>query len=734
MTDLHDAVAIEVHRKALQNVANEMAVTLVRTSGSPVVTDGKDFSTCLLDTQARQIGFSSYVLQHAASSWLGTQSVVEDLLRLQHEARPGDGWIVNDPHTGGALHQGDVGIIMPIFVGGKLAAWAFSNCHVVDVGGSGVSGINPAARSVFDEGLRFPPTRIISGGRLERPWETYIGSSVRVPDIVLNDIRSMIAANTTAQVELERVISRYGTSRFSDYCHLNRDLTVELLRDRIERIPDGRYSGRTFVEYDGHGDDQILEVRCSLRVEGTELHFDFSGDPEVDAFINSGYGASYGSVMTSIVPRLAYGDLPFNSGMWDPVHIDLGQPGTIINPTDRAPVSLGHGSTGSRITRLVTGVLAQAMSLSDDPTIRSRVSSQPADSTNLQGLYGVTDSGERTVLFYLDALVGSGGPAQTVGDGQDCYGMMTASGAGIPDVETHESRDPVVFLWRRLRENSAGPGTHRGGTALEVAYWLRDAERLTGMLSVNDPRLPAPGFGGGFTASAPQQYAIRHASVAEAMRSGADHASLASLGGEAEFGPSRNGQFELRRGDILISVGGGGSGLGDPLMRSAENVAKDFQAGFISAKNARAAYGVVLTESGAVDLPATEAERANIRRDRIGAVPSRIATPADEPGVPVMRTNIAGAWTWTCGYCDGSLSAATEDWRLVGTVCRPSPIVAAMEELEMAIRGRTAGEIIELREYFCPHCASCLSVDVLPEGQLQLSPDLTESGRAAAHA
>ncbi len=46
----YDVIAAEVHRKALQNLTDEMALTLVRTSGSPIVTESKDFSTCLMDT------------------------------------------------------------------------------------------------------------------------------------------------------------------------------------------------------------------------------------------------------------------------------------------------------------------------------------------------------------------------------------------------------------------------------------------------------------------------------------------------------------------------------------------------------------------------------------------------------------------------------------------------------------------------------------------------------------
>jgi N-methylhydantoinase B len=186
-TSDYDVIAAEVHRKALQNLTNEMAITLVRTSGSPIVTDAKDFSTCLMDTKPEHLGFASYVLFHVGSSLIGTQVIAS--LVGEDEIRPGDGWIVNDPHTGGAMHQGDVSVIMPTFYQGEHLGWSFSNMHVLDIGGVGISGYAPGAHDVYQEGLRFPPVRIIRDGAIDNEWEHFIAANVRAPGPVLNDIR-----------------------------------------------------------------------------------------------------------------------------------------------------------------------------------------------------------------------------------------------------------------------------------------------------------------------------------------------------------------------------------------------------------------------------------------------------------------------------------------------------------------------------------------------------------------
>jgi N-methylhydantoinase B len=71
----------------------------------------------------------------------------------------------------------------------------------------------------------------------------------------------------------------------------------------------------------------------------------------------------------------------------------------------------------------------------------------------------------------------------------------------------------------------------------------------------------------------------------------------------------------VERGDRLDFVTWGGGGWGDPLERDAELVALEIRRGLVTAKGARA-YGVVASEEGVLDAAATEALRAEIRRER----------------------------------------------------------------------------------------------------------------------
>ncbi|OZD00326.1 hypothetical protein CH281_18260 [Rhodococcus sp. 06-221-2] len=701
----YDVVAAEVHRKALENVTKEMAVSLVRTCGSAIVTEAKDFSTCLLDTKPEHISFMTHVIFHLASSLIGTQAIAE--FTRNETIRPGDGWIVNDPHTAGAMHQGDVSIIMPTFYKNEHVGWSFADMHVTDIGGVGVSAFAPGARDVYQEGLRFPPVRIIRDGVMDSQWETFIAANVRASDEVLNDIRSMIAANNTASTKLVDVLDEFGLERHRQFSEINKDLSERLLRDRISRIPDGVYQALDWNEFDGHdGPDQLLELSLKLHVRESELHFEYAGVPQIDAYINSTQGAMWGQTMSGLLTVLGYGDLPLNGGVWRPLSFDLGPRGTIVNSVPPAPVSNAHSEVGLRVSKMVKECLSQALSLSNDDELRGRVAGQGQDGYPANATFGPNQHGGHSVMFYTDNAVGEGGGAQTIGDGQDAYGCTCLTGCSMADVETHEASDPVLFLWRRIVPNSGGPGEYRGGQGLEQAYTLTGDGKASGPAFNACAEVPPRGFGGGFTASTGNFSVLRNTNVAQLLQQGR-LPSRTSVIGDAPRLASKITYLTLEKNDVWLATSGGGGGLGDPLLRDPERVREDIAAGYVTERHAAAAYGVILKE-GAVDSAGTEQARNAIRSGRIDARPSAEQQRASN-GVGTGVT-MSSDGLWTCGYCTASLG--TGNWRNHASV-KESRVSERYRELDMNVRLRLEEPDVLLREYFCSECAGALTVEVV---------------------
>jgi N-methylhydantoinase B len=722
----HDPVSVEIHRKALENITNEMAITLTRTSGSPVVYEVQDFATCLMDKEGEHLSMSATILFHAGSSLLGTQAVI-DSLEEGEEVRPGDGWIVNDPYVGGAMHQGDVAIIMPQFYEDQHIGWAFSNVHVADVGGMGISGFAPGAVSVYDEGLRFVSTKIISDGVLDRGWERHLQSNVRVSNLLLNDLRGMIAANNVSQQKLTEVVSRFGLDRFLEYCEINKTLSEEAFRERILKLPDGVYETSEWVEFDGHGEDQLLEVNVTMEIDGSDIRFDFDADEQTPAFVNGTRGVVYGSLMTAFLTTLAYGDLPFNAGMWRPLTINIGEEGSVVNAVPPAPLSAAHSTAGMRVTRAIKDLLNQACANSEDPVIRSRVGGLAADGVCLVPLTGLGRGGAPTVVFFMDNVTGNGGGAQSIIDGQDCYGITIGPGVGLGSVETNEASQPALYLWRKLVKNSGGPGIYRGGQALEISYAVHGTEQLDGAVAFTCAQVPARGAGGGYPASTGSWEGTHDTNVNSDLEAGRQ-THQETLTGDSPAVPSNLGRLSLARGDVIRVSGGGGGGVGDPILRDPELVARDVEDDYVTRENAREAYGVVLGNDGVVDEKATEALRATIREQRIGGTPASSQARPETPGIAV---SIADDGHWHCQYCTADLGRDSEDWR-PQAVTKESSISGRLAEADMHVRLRQGAPPMKIAEHYCPECAGLLLADLFPEGYGGFEiAKLKDSGAAA---
>lgn len=707
-TSAYDPVSVEIHRKALDNITTEMGIALTRTSGSPIVYEVQDFVTCLMDTGGEHLSMSPTLIFHTGSSLVGTEAVIN---ASEGNVREGDGWIVNDPYESGAMHQCDVGIIMPQFYEGRHVGWAFSNVHVADIGGMGISGFAPGAATVFDEGLRFGPTKVIVDGVLDPDWERLFQTNVRVADLVLNDLRSMIAANNVAQQKLIQVIDRFGFERFVDYCEVNKRLTEEAFRDRIAKLPDGVYEAADWIEFDGHGEDLLFEIRLTLEVDGSNMNFRFEGDPQAEAFVNGTRGNVLGCLMSAILTTLAYGDLPFNAGIWRPLSVDIGEPGTVVNAEPPAALSAGHAITGLRVVRVARDVINQACALSDDPVLRGRVAGIPAEGCVDFPLAGKGHGGVPTVAFFMDSTTGNGGGAQSIGDGQDCYGVTLTTGIGLPSIETNEVLQPVLYLWRQLIANSGGPGLHRGGQAIELAMTIHDTDKMNGAVTLFCSEIPSNGVGGGFAGGTGSWDATYRTNVIESLAAG-EQPLPNTLTGDTPPVPANLGRLILNRGDVLRVAGNGGGGAGDPLLRDPEMVARDIRDRYVTPENARSAYGVVLDRESRVDVRATAALRAEIRRNRLEADPECEQRQPETPGVAIK---IDANRLWRCACCDHVLGEAGEDWR-PKAVMRQTPVVDRFGELGMYVRSREGDSFVTLDEYFCPRCAGLILARAYPVG------------------
>ena len=704
-----DIIDIEVHSKSIRNMANEMAITLMRTSGSPVVTEALDFSTCIVDRDAEQLAFAGFVTFHISTAIGGVKAVLRG--HPLEDLRPGDGFLCNDPHSSGAIHQGDLGVVMPFFHDGEVVAFGYVNEHVLDAGGSAVSGFAPGAHDNYSEALNFNAVRVIRNYRIEPEWESFIGNNVRLQRIVLNDIRSMIAANSAGERRLKSLLDDIGFDRFAELNAAAKDLSEKAMRDVIRRIPDGTYESEDWVEWDARGPLELFNVRCRLLIADDHMTIQYRGDKQTDAFINGAWPAVVGQSWSALLSQLAY-DIPVNAGLWRPITFDLGPAGSIVNSLPPAPVTQSHMETGARINKLLIDVLSQACALSDDPVIASRVAGQPCQNLAFFTSFGIDlRTGWPTVAFPVSLGQPCGGGAQTVTDGLDTYAAQCMCGCNTPDVEMEESSQPGYILWRRISQDQAGAGIHRGGMGVSGALAIVHTEVMTGGGYNSAAYVPPRGAAGGYPAGAGNWTLLTDTNVFELLDQGT-WPYEENLKGRQVPQPAKTGNLVLRRGDVFSVVNGGGGGVGDPLLRDPDAVSKDVRDGYVSESVARSLYGAVLGADGEADIAGTRQQRETIRAERLGHTPKK--SPA--AGGPVFAPLAVRDGHWTCALCDEELGPQGENWR-TSAVTRESKVTEKYEEFHSQVRAGDSAEPVVMRENFCPGCATSLAVDITLAGR-----------------
>jgi N-methylhydantoinase B len=601
-----DPVDAEIFQRRLFSIANEMGLIMIRTTGDPVIAEAVDFSTFIADATGELIAYSSYSAWHFGPA----QQTIRHLLATYatDEIRPGDAFICNDPHTTGALHAPDIGIVRPIFAQGELVAWCWAEAHVADVGGMTPGGMAPDATESYQEGLRFPGIRIATGNVLHEDLLRLIRANFRIADRTINNLRCFMAACNTCDTRIQEVVAEYGPAQFVAYNELNKTLSETAVRSRIASLPDGTYRGVDYVEH-----DRLYEIVCEATVDGDSMRLDFTGtSPQAERFINQSLGATLAVSVTPMLFCLAP-DVPINDGAVRAFELVVPE-GSILNPVEPAPVSAGHIETGMRVSKLVARLLAQMQAASDDEFVRDRVLAPCQECFSGVLLYAPTPGGE--LVPFLDMNGGGGGlGAGGREDGLDVGGGLNQLDPAVPDVEVNETFYPVLYLWRRINQGSGGPGTFRGGQGLDFAWTPWDTPGGGFSLFVASSQVPPSGVFGGLPGGTCRGEVLSGPDVRDAFAKGRVPSSLAELGAGAVELLAKDFR-QVSAGDVVAVQEGGGGGMGDPLDRQPALVARDVSDGYVSGDASKAVYGVVLGSDGAVDAAATDALRAERRSDR----------------------------------------------------------------------------------------------------------------------
>ncbi|WP_432039463.1 hydantoinase B/oxoprolinase family protein [Streptomyces cucumeris] len=568
---ISDAATFEVHRNAVTGLADEMAITILRTAHSQIVASSMDFSAALCDASGRVIAQANTCPVHLGSLPDAMSAVLD---AFGDTVRPGDVYLLNDPDLGG-MHLPDIFAVAPVFTPAReLIGYSVTVVNHVDVGGWAAGSMAVQSTSIFAEGVQIPPSRLYEAGRLNETFLALILRNVREPALLRGDLEAQLAACHAGGQGLRELAERHGTEGLAT---LNEELLVHsetLLRAALAEAPDGAYAFEDFIDDDGMGSPPI-PFRVTVTITGDTLHLDFTGSsPQVASALNATASFTRSASYAALQGALG-SDIPANSGFYRPIGFTIPE-ASILN--GRRPAARGaRGLVAYRIIDTVLGALA--------PVFPDRVPAAGDGGPDSVAI-GVTGADGTTSVLW-DILCGAWG-ARPDRDGVDGISPLGANLANVP-VEELEQAGHVRIDGYGYLPDTGGPGRWRGGLST-----FRDMTVLAPAVSVqirSDRRIHLP-------------YGLQGGSP------GTTSANILNPGTRHEQVLPAKVVRELGAGDRHRHITAGGGGHGDPFTRDPGHVLRDVLDGKVTTPGASRDYGVVITPGGEIDAAETRRRRA----------------------------------------------------------------------------------------------------------------------------
>lgn len=540
-----DAIETEIIRGALVAAAEEMSVTIWRTSRSSVVREILDYSTCVFDADGFSVAQAARMPVHLNSMASCLRTLIESYVPLE-AWEEGDVILTNDPYSGGQ-HLPDVQTFTPVFHNGVRVGIAGILVHHLDVGGGAPGSYDANATEVFQEGICFPPVKIARRGEVNEDLVKVFLRNSREPENVGGDFASQLAALKVGARSIQRIAERYGAERLHDACNTIQRQSEELMRAAIAAVPDGRYTFEDFVDDDGLGSDPI-RIHATLDVQGDEALVDLSGsDEQVPGPVNCTLNMSSSAVVCGVLMAIGQ-DIPANAGCYRPIKIEAPL-GSVVNAARPAAVA-NRMAVGHRVVNAVMGSFAQALP--------DKVPASYYGVSYAYALQAFAEDGSRPVYFDLEC---GGWGAHPDADGANAFSCGFHNVSNSP-IEMIEQDYPLTFQTYGLVPDSGGAGRTRGGLGLVREFRL---DAPTGRFVANLDRFEIPPYGlAGGDAGRAGRLTLRRADGDEVMLS------------------SKVRGVEMSRGDSIRLETAGGGGYGDPADRSEDAVIADLAGGYVT--------------------------------------------------------------------------------------------------------------------------------------------------------
>ncbi len=545
-----DAITLEIIQSSLQAIADEMFAALRKTAMSAVIYEVLDAGTGITDGKGNLASSGAGIPGFVGVLDKSVKRVLE-LHSKSGDIQPGDVFITNDPYYGGVTHLNDNILLMPVFADGEIVAWTANIAHWNDVGGAFPGSLSPAAKEIFQEGLRLPAVKLIDRGQPIRAVLDIIRVNTRLPAFLEGDLWAGVASARIGAKRIEELVAKYGKGIFIAAMKQFMDYGEQVARNGLRALPKGRYS----IEEE---QDSGVVYKATIEITDDAFIVDLRDNPDQDTGPNN---CSHDDSIVSaqmIFKNITGSYGVTNGGTFRPLQV-LTRPGSVFNAQEPAAVGIYY-EVGMRLYDLLWRCLA--------PHLGDRLPSGHFSSICGTFIGGTNPDTGRYFTIVEPQIGGWGGSAQ--GDGNNAmFSSMHGETFNCP-VEIAETRYGLYVDRLSLNDEPGGEGEHRGGKGIVLEYRVRsDNCFLTASYSRNKHR----------------PWAMRGG-----KEGSANYIRVIRANGEAQNLAIVN-TLTVNRDDVIRIVTASGAGYGDPKKRARAAVEDDIKNGYISRERVAEIYG-----------------------------------------------------------------------------------------------------------------------------------------------